>query len=174
MRGNAQRVERFESLARGPCGSATETQEMTTQMKQRAANDESSSGGRRDPRTMNNMDPETKEVHARLTAWGRWCRDTLMGAWPERTLLARLIEEGPSGASQGGPPPTSMPELIAKTDEAVAHLGEIDRGVIRLYYLTWEPVEVLAKKNGMRLREFQNVLRRARWRIGGYLHCLEH
>src|SRR6185312_11737607 len=108
-----------------------------------------------DARRLNHMDSQTKLVHARLEEWGKWTRESLRG-WPPRTLLARLIEEGP-GAAQEGRPPVSLPPQVAVTDRAVAHLGAIDRRVIETYYLRWEPMEVMARRTGMRVRQFQNV-----------------
>jgi len=124
------------------------------------------------PRTMNHMDPETRATHARLEAWGKWARDSGIQAWPKRTMLGRMIEEGPSGASQQGKPPIAMPRDVADVDAAVGHLGAIDKQVIQTYYLRWEPKEVMARRNSMRVRQFDNVLRRARWRITGYLAAL--
>jgi hypothetical protein len=116
-------------------------------------------------RTMNHMDPETKAVHSRLEAWGKWARDGSIRAWPERTLLKRLMDEGTSGAAQQSRPPISMPEDIALVDVAVSRLVATDKQCVQTYYLRWEPIEVMARRNGMRTRQFQNVLRRARWRI---------
>lgn len=127
----------------------------------------------RDSRCMNHMDPETKLVHARLEAWGRWSRDAEVRPFPRVTLLGRVIEQGASGASQAGRPPIDMPDDIARVDAAVARLGAIDKRVVQTYYLRWEPIEVMARRNKMRVRQFQNVLRRARWRIGGYLAATE-
>lgn len=119
----------------------------------------------RDPRTMNHMDAETKVVHARLEAWGKWARDAGLRAWPAETLLARVMEQGPMGAGQQGRPPISMPDEIATIDAAVTRLGDIDRRVVQTYYLRWEPLEIMARRHSLRARQFQNVLRRARWRI---------
>src|SRR3972149_6001694 len=41
-------------------------------------------------------------VHAALERWGRWGRGSRTGAgWPDKTLLARVIEYGALGAAQG-------------------------------------------------------------------------
>lgn len=125
------------------------------------------------PRAMNHMDPDTKAVHCRLEVWGRWARDAHLRAWPEVTLLGKVIEEGPHGAFCAGQAVVQMPDAIAQVDAAVARLGEVDRRVVCKYYLEWAAPEVLARLLGMRVREFQSVLRRARWRIGGYLSAME-
>lgn len=121
----------------------------------------------RDPRAMNRMDPETKIAHARLEEWGRWAKDAEARAWPSVTLLARVMEQGTSAAGQSGKPPIAMPDHVAAVDAAVCRLGDVDRKAIRLYYLRWEPAEVLARRmeRGMRARQFLNVVSRARWRI---------
>lgn len=126
-----------------------------------------------DLRTMNAMDPETKAVHLRLEAWGAWARDSGIRAWPQTTVLGRVIEEGPHGALSTGRPPTDMSDEVAHVDAAVAHLGEVDRRVIRKYYLEWAPPEAMAATLRMRLASFRAVLKRARWRIGGFLAAIE-
>jgi hypothetical protein len=123
----------------------------------------------RDNRTMNHMDPETKLVHARLEEWGSWAKDAEIRAWPSITPMGRMVEEGPHGAGQQTKPPISMPDTVAQIDSAVAKLGAIDKMVIKRYYQCWQPIEVMARLSGMRVRQFQNVLRRSRWRIIGYL-----
>lgn len=122
----------------------------------------------RDKRRVNHMDPETRLVHARLESWGAWAKDSEVRAWPAVTLLGRIIEQG-AGAGQSGKPPINMPADIAATDAAVCRLGDIDKRAIKLYYVKWQPVENLARLMHMRTRQYQNVLRRARWRIGLFL-----
>lgn len=126
----------------------------------------------RDPRYLNHMDPETRRVHARLEEWGRWSRDAEVRPYPAVTLLGRVIEQGISGASQSRPP-IAMPDAVAVVDAAIGKLGAIDKRVVQTYYLRWESPEVMARRLQMRLRQFQAVLRRARWRIGGFLDAAE-
>jgi hypothetical protein len=121
---------------------------------------------------MNRMDPDTKAAHLRLEEWGKWAKDAETRAWPNRTLLGRVIDEG-FGAGQSTRPPIHMPPEVATVDAAVCRLGAIDRLVILTYYVRWEPIEVMARRSHMRVRQFQNVLRRARWRICGYLDAAE-
>lgn len=121
----------------------------------------------------NRMDPETKIVHERLEGWGRWARDSEIRAWPQATYLHRWSEQGIHGASQQGKPPIAMPEAVAVVDAAVCSLGAVDKAIIQTYYLRWEPIEVMARRHHMRVRQFQNVLRRARWRILGYIDARE-
>lgn len=121
----------------------------------------------------NRMDTETKLVHERLEQWGKWAKESEARAWPESTMLGRMIEQGPRGASQQGRPPIEIPEPVAIVDAAVCRLGEVDRKVIQIYYLRWEPIEVMSRRCDMRVRQFQNILRRARWRILGYIDAAE-
>jgi hypothetical protein len=126
----------------------------------------------RDARCINHMDPDTRLIHARLERWAQWARGGLEGLdWPRETLLGRMMTQGITGASQTGRPPISMPEDVSITDIAVGKLGEIDKEVIRVYYLSWAPESVLWKQcSGIRsLSYFRAVLKRARWRLIGYI-----
>lgn len=127
---------------------------------------------RRDLRTMNNMDPETKAVHIRLEQWGAETREDLH-AFPPVTMLGRLIEQGPMGAGQTGKPPVALSDPAARVDACVAKLSGVDQRALRLYYQAWMGVEVLARELRMRERQAQNVLRRARWRLGAHLSVME-
>ena len=115
-------------------------------------------------RRMNRMDSDTHMVHLRLEAWGRWAHEHSQ-AWPAVTLLGRIADQGANGASQTTKPPICMPEPIAQIDAAVAKLGAIDQRVIVTYYTRWQPLEVMAKQHHVRVSQFQNILRRARWRL---------
>lgn len=126
----------------------------------------------RDARTMNNMDPETKAVHIRLEQWGLETRDSLNG-YPPVTLLGRLMEQGPMGAGQQGRPPVALSEAAAHVDACVGKLCQIDQQALRLYYHSQIPRELLAKRLHMRVRQAQNVLRRARWRVQAHLAVME-
>lgn len=126
----------------------------------------------RDKRTMNNMDPETKAVHIRLERWGSETRGGLNG-YPSVTLLGRLIEQGPMGAGQQGRPPVELSESSAHVDSCVGKLCQIDQRALRYYYQRQIPREVLAKLMSMRVRQAQNVLRRARWRVQAHLAAME-
>jgi hypothetical protein len=127
-----------------------------------------------DKRVMNNMDPDTKAVHLRLEAWGAWSRNSQPREYPAATVLARVIEQGPMGAAHSGQRLVDlMPQEVARTERAVLRLGQIDRKVVMAYYLDWAPVEMLAPRCRMRKREFENVLKRARWRISGFIAGME-
>jgi DNA-directed RNA polymerase specialized sigma24 family protein len=126
----------------------------------------------RDKRVTSHMDPETKVVHGRLEAWGAWARDSEIRAWPVATLLGRMIDQQAAGAAQSGRPPVAMPDDIAAVDAAVCRLNAIDKQAIQLYYIKSLPVEIHARKMHMRVRQYQNVLRRARWRLAMFLGLL--
>ena len=122
-------------------------------------------------KSMNHMDPETKEIHLRLEEWARWAKDWGIAGYPRQSLTEKAATYGKLGIPQEPlhKPEASMPDRVAVIDAAIAKLGDIDRRVVRMYYLNWEPTNVMARRMKMRERQFQNVLRRARWRISGYL-----
>lgn len=128
----------------------------------------------RDKRTMNNMDSETKAAHIRLEMWGLETRDQLNG-YPTQTLLGRLITQGPMGAPQQGRPPVELSRASQIADACVARLCQIDQKCLRLYYGEQMSSETLAQRMGgrMRVRQAQNVLRRARWRFMAHLAVVE-
>jgi hypothetical protein len=126
----------------------------------------------RDKRRVNHMDPETRLVHSKLEVWGAWAKDSDIRAYPSVTYLARWMEQGIHGAAQQGKPPVSMPDEIAAVDAAVCRLNAIDKQAVQLYYIKWAPVELHARRMRMRPRQFQNVLRRARWRLALFLDLL--
>lgn len=126
----------------------------------------------RDRRRVNHMDPETKIVHEKLEAWGAWAKDSEIRAYPAATYLHRWAKEGIHGASQQGRPPVAMPDEIAAVDAAVCRLNATDRKAVQLYYIKWQPIESLSRLMQMRPRQYQNVLRRARWRLALFLDLL--
>ena len=124
--------------------------------------------GEIDRRAMSRMPPDIKLVHMRLEQWARWAKDKPPNGWPERTILGRLIEEGP-GASHCTSFTSDIPDHIAHVDRAVGHLSHDDKRVIRAYYLSWMPREFLAIKLRISPRRLDTILNRARWRIAGFL-----
>lgn len=132
----------------------------------------------RSPRAMNHMDPDTKEVHARLEEWARWAKDLGIAGYPRQSVTEKAAKYGKLGIPQESlhKPEPMMPDRVAAVDAAICRLGAIDQKAIRLYYLQWEAPEVLARKmdRSMRWRQYLNVVRRARWRIAAYLDVIEH
>lgn len=132
---------------------------------------------RQDGRRENRMDPETKAVHLRLVAWGKWSIGDRTGTeLPYVTLLGRVIKQGSDGAAQKGGGPVNMPEDVAVTDAAVSRLGTIDKTVIRQYYLFEADDESHWRRcKGIRsMTSFRNVLKRARWRVAGFIDGYGH
>lgn len=129
--------------------------------------------GRR--KSMNNMDAETKQVHLRLEEWARWAKDSGISGYPRQSLTEKAATYGKLGIPQEPlhKPESVMPDRVAAVDAAICRLGDIDRGVVRQYYLHWEPIESMARRQHMRALQFQRVLHRARWRIMGYLDATE-
>lgn len=125
-------------------------------------------------KSMNHMDPETKLVHARLEEWATWAKDLGIAGYPKQSLTEKAAKYGKLGIPQEPlhKPEPMMPDHVAVIDAAICRLGEIDRGVVRTYYLRWEPVNVMARRHSMRVLQFQRVLHRARWRIMGYLDAV--
>lgn len=118
---------------------------------------------------MNHMDPETKLVHAELEVWGRETRDRDENGLPKTTLLGRVIEQGPMGAGQTGRAPSDLSPRSARVDACVARLWKVGQRCIKRYYRYWEPMEVMAAKEGMSTGRMKEVLRRSRHLIGYWL-----
>lgn len=110
------------------------------------------------------MDSETRFVHSLLEQWGRWSYDSSLRAYPPISLLGRMIQYGPQGAHTSRPP-LEMPRHVAVVDGAIAKLAAPDKRVIVAYYTREEPIEACARRCRMRMRRFQSVLNRARWRL---------
>jgi hypothetical protein len=125
--------------------------------------------GRR--KSMNHMDPETKIVHARLEEWAKWAKDSGIAGYPRQSLTEKAAQYGKLGIPQESNyrSESMMPDHVAVIDAAICRLGDVDRSVVKMYYLRWEAVAVMAWKLRMRERKFQHILQRARWRIMGYL-----
>lgn len=125
--------------------------------------------GRR--KSMNHMDPETKEIHLRLEEWARWAKDSGIAGYPRQSLTEKAATYGKLGIPQEPLHKLEpmMPDRVALIDAAICRLGDLDRQVVKAYYLRWEAMSVMAWRLRMRERKFQHILQRARWRIMGYL-----
>jgi hypothetical protein len=124
------------------------------------------------PRSMNHMDPDTKRVHLRLVDWAKHVhqRADALG-YPTESYYHKwaLLMIPP----QPGNPP-ELPDRVAHVDAAVARLGVIDRSVIFRNYLQWRPIDLHKGIAGIASRRnYDNVLKRARWRVDGYLTAIE-
>lgn len=130
---------------------------------------------KRNPQAMNHMDPETKLVHARLEEWAKWAKDNGILGYARQSLTEKAAQYGKLGIPQESNYKSEpmMPDHVAAVDAAICRLGAIDTRVVKAYYLRWEPTAVMARRLSMREKQFENVLRRARWRIIGFLDALE-
>lgn len=135
-------------------------------------NDVIDDSGRR--KSMNHMDPETKVVHARLEEWARWAKDSGIAGYPRQSLTEKAAQYGKLGIPQESnfKHEAVMPDRVAAIDAAICRLGDLDRQVVKTYYLRWEAVSVMAWRLRMRERKFQHILQRARWRIMGYIDAV--
>jgi hypothetical protein len=106
--------------------------------------------------------------HALLDEWGRWCRSH-PGAWPKRTVMGRIIEEGPGSGGSGGIKPTVIPERVLVLDRVVAQLPRSPRAVVRNYYLIGGRDEDCAKRMRMAISRFKRLLRGGRLAVAGEL-----
>ena len=104
-------------------------------------------------------------VDERLAAWGDWARSASSdNGWPPRTMLGKVIEEGFTGAAQGGPPPTQIPEAVAETDRAIAQLPPKYLRVVKIWYASSVRYNQCAgaKLARMDTRRFRQILQVAR------------
>lgn len=108
-----------------------------------------------------------------LEVWARWAKRILgeLG-WPAWTLIARVIEFGVNGAAarNGTAGQIEADGLCEMVERIVMRLKEIDRRVIVMQYMRWQPVEVSARQCSMTPGRFRTVLHRARRDVG---LCLE-
>jgi DNA-directed RNA polymerase specialized sigma24 family protein len=108
-------------------------------------------------------------VDCALEAWARWGREGMTLGWPAWTILAKVASQGFTGAAQKGPTP-EMGEAIEAVERAVLTLKAIERQVVVKHYVSWEPVEVSARRCHMSANRFRVVLYRARRKIADLLH----
>ncbi len=113
---------------------------------------------------------EKLDVDTMLEAWARWGKSALPG-WPPKTLLAKVIECGFTGAAQGAPLP-EMDEAVQAVERAVLRLTEAERRVLTKHYVAWEPGIASARELGITYDSFRQILKRARSRVADYLDGL--
>lgn len=105
------------------------------------------------------MKAEVAYADGRLDAWASWVRSN-QSAWPARTLLARIIDEGTSGAAQGTPV-DNMPHHVLETDRAVARIEPRLKRTVKVYYLTHAASEVKAAALHVSRATFWRMVERA-------------
>lgn len=122
---------------------------------------------KRDPRPMNAMTDQTKYAHGFLLRWGEWSRSGQMRAYPPRTLLGRIMEEGPHGALSTSRPPIDEPsDDVGVVENIVKRMCEIDRKVLTEEYVEpWRMQNDKARRSGMKTSKYIRTLRRARERV---------
>jgi hypothetical protein len=126
----------------------------------------------RDRRSLNAMDTETKLIHARLEEWSNETRRHLESrGYPKESYYHKWACLGIQ------PNPGHEPELSprsANVDIAVTRLIEVDKAVIWRFYMQWRPVKIWEHLPGIDGKhKFDVVLKRARWRVDGYLKAIE-
>jgi hypothetical protein len=122
-------------------------------------------------------EPELSDADAALSHWAAWAKSSLSGiGWPEKTLLARIIEFGVLGAAQRGSGTllvvgsmVAYDELCAWVEAAVMRLTLTERNVVVRAYLHYETPEASARQLGMTASNFRQVLYRARRSVRDYL-----
>jgi hypothetical protein len=126
----------------------------------------------RDARAMNHMEPGTRLIHARLEEWARavkpWC-----GAqgYPDESYYHKwaLLKIAPQPGQE-----CDLSDRVAHVDAAVARLGEPDKAVLKRFYLRWRPLDIWKHLPGINSETtFKRTLKRARWRVEGYLMAIE-
>lgn len=110
-------------------------------------------------------------VDSALEAWARWGRETSALGWPSWTILAKVAVQGFTGAAQRGPTP-EMGIAIEAVERAVLRLKAIERKVVVKHYISWEPVEVSARRCHMSPNRFRVVLYRSKRKVADYLATL--
>jgi DNA-directed RNA polymerase specialized sigma24 family protein len=114
--------------------------------------------------------PGFEETDAALEAWARWGRSVLAGiGWPAWTLLARIIEQGFTGAAQSGNRILEVDEFMELVEAAVLRLSPAERRVLVKHYCFWQSPEVSAEYLGMSCGNFRIVLHRARRSVRDFL-----
>ena len=117
------------------------------------------------------------DVHAALERWARWVHDSLAGiGWPEKTLLARMIEYGALGAAQGHHRSVvivgtmvAYDELCALVEAALMRLPDEEREAVAHTYLRRGSAEVHAKELGISRGTFDSRLSRGKRSVKDYL-----
>jgi len=124
----------------------------------------------RDRRNLSHMDPETKAIHLRLETWAQAVKNNGGNlGYPSESIYTKRNLVRTEGRHED-----LISDSVANVDAAVARLGEIDKSVIRRYYQHWRPVGIWKGIPGIpSAHRFDVVLKRARWRVDGFLSAIE-
>jgi hypothetical protein len=125
----------------------------------------------RDRRGLNRLTPELHETDRALERWARVANARIGTEWKPANILGRLLDKDYVPGCGQSVAPVFIDEDDLATDAAVAHLGEIDRRVIRAYYVDRHRARLgqwWRLLTDMNKRQADNVLNRARWQVHGY------
>lgn len=113
------------------------------------------------------MEEHLKPTDDLLVEWGKWMRSEGMKAWPDRTMLAKVIEEGLHGASQSGAWTAPVPLKVAKCEWCVLRLRWILRRVLEIHYILMpaHPKEVQRRAARMGEQTWNKNLNLAREKV---------
>jgi hypothetical protein len=118
------------------------------------------------------MAEHLKPIDALLTKWAPEARHDGAPRWPAATMLARIIEHGPNGASQSGRGVSlAAPHDVEFADWAVSSLLPMQRHVIFAEYVHFPGWSAARKSTMLRMSEayWHTTLKEARG--GVYLLC---
>jgi len=125
----------------------------------------------RDARSFNRMDPDTKLIHSRLEEWAKAVKRAAGSrGYPPESIYVKWRLSGVRTETGHEP---DLSDREAHVDVAVARLGDIDKAVIKRYYLAWRPVKIWQVPGIPSEHRFNVVLKRARWRVDGFLAAIE-
>ncbi len=116
-------------------------------------------------------------VHNQCSAWGAHRRWLILGeeGWPERSILGRLIEEGPGAGScsyVAHVPITDPPEaytLVSVALQRMAATHELEKPfqVIHAHYVCGGKAKEKAPQLGVSVKQYWNLLHTAHAFIAG-------
>jgi len=126
----------------------------------------------RSGRAVNAMDPDTRLIHARLDEWAKEVKRSA-GARGYPSESAYVAWSVLQVRTESGHEP-DLSERAQHVEAAVLRLGAIDQSVIRRYYLDWRQTGIHKGLAGINNEDkFRSVLKRARFRVDGYLSAIE-
>lgn len=107
------------------------------------------------------------EVEWLMQCWARGARKMAKELnWPASTVLARIIEYGPLGASNSGKPPTALSSDEEEIDKILSKMPpQLKKVIVTHYTLLWLPKEEKAKECGISMSTYRNRLESAQWYI---------
>ena len=89
----------------------------------------------RDRRAVSRLEPRLRPADAACDQFGRFYLSDSPRPWSRTTMLGRLIEFGPMGASQSGMAVTAVPPLVMLVDRCFATFSPIRQHVFLTVYV---------------------------------------